>query len=555
VITAGADVNRGDWIERLPATPDVWGTLPESVPLLDNHHNGSVRDVIGSAGAFRFEGGKMLATLRITDSAVAEQVKRGAPLKLSMGYRHLKRQRTVENGKRIENVTSARLGEVSLVIHPADQAAQFRSDHPLPTEQQTEAQQTRAAIREVARTAGLPATWADEQIDTEATVEVARSAAFEAMAERSRQRQLGIRAAVGFSNEDPAVVTRRMAEALAADAAGVPVTDDGANQYRGLGFRGLARLAVEGMPGARFMSDATMIDAAFTRNGGSHSVTDFPTALLGTGNRIVAHAYGEAASPIESNLVTYGTASDFRPVTEVQLGGLPNLQPLSENGEIQAVSTAEESTSWKLGTYAGRIDVSRKMLVNDDLGLFGRISAELGRVARRTETAAIVALLVSNPTMADGKALFHADHGNLKTPGNVVAADLAEAIRAVQAQRGLGGEIIGLRPAYLLVSPENEFEARKVLATINPATVDDVNPLSGVLEMLVEPRLTGNDWHVFAKPSQAPVLKVAHLAGQRGPVVQQQERWNGLGTSFRVFTDFGTTAVDWRGAYRNNGGS
>lgn len=36
-------------------------------------------------------------------------------------------------------------------------------------------------------------------------------------------------------------------------------------------------------------------------------------------------------------------------------------------------------------------------------------------------------------------------------------------------------------------------------------------------------------------------------------MVQQQERWSGLGTSFRVYTDFGVTAVDHRGAYKNTG--
>ena len=69
----------------------------------------------------------------------------------------------------------------------------------------------------------------------------------------------------------------------------------------------------------------------------------------------------------------------------------------------------------------------------------------------------------------------------------------------------------------------------------------------------MEPRLSGNAWYVFGKPSDAPVLKVGHLAGQTGPVVQTQDMWNGLGTSFRVWIDFGVTAVDHRGAYLNAG--
>lgn len=553
IVSAGADVDRGSWIERLPADPAVW-TLPATAPLLDNHRNGSVRDVIGEAAEFRFEGGQLHARLRITDSAIAEQVKRGTPLKVSFGYRHLKRRNTTENGRRVEIVTAARLDEVSLVIHPADPAAQLRSQAVPNTLEQTEAQQTRAAIRDIARRAGLTAEWADAQIDADATVDQAKAAAFDAQA-TTRTAPI-IRASVGPSNDDPAVIAGRMVEAIAAEAAGVPVEDQGANQYRGLSFARMAEVTIADVPGVRFMGEAAILDAAFSRSVGMLNTHDFAAIALGAGNRIVGHAYREAASPIETKLVISGTAPDFRPVTEVTRFGVQNLKPLTENGEIQAVGTLDAATSWKIGTYAGRIDVTRTLLLNDDKGLFGTLAADLGRAARRTETQAIVNLLATGngPTMADGEPLFDAEHGNLAAVGAYIADDsLKAAIVAMQAQRSGGGEIIGIAPAYLVVSPELQFDAAALLATVAATKVADVNALSGALELIVDPRLTGGAWYVFAKPTQAPVLKVAHLAGQSGPVVQQQERWSGLGTSFRVFTDFGVTAVDWRGAYRNPG--
>lgn len=571
VVSAGADVARGDWIERLPADPSVW-SLPESVPLLDNHRSGSVRDVIGTAANFRFEGGQMLATLRITVEAVAEQVERGSLGKLSMGYRHTTTRRSVENGRRVVTVTAARLSEVSLVIHPADQAAQLRNV-PVPTSPKPNAAIT-AFLAELA--APSAESIRAELADHIAEMPEAQRAAAEARlaeipddelmtrfiphpAPRTRAAAPIIRAAVAHSAEDPAVVSRRMVEALAADAAGVPVEDQGANQFRGLSFVRMAELTLDGTPGVRFLSESGILDTAFARSGApSLGTADFPLIALGAGTRIVMHAYQEAASPIEQNLVTYGVAPDFRPMQEIQRGGIGNLKPLSEHGEIQSVSTVEAGTSWQVGTYGGKLDVTRKLLINDDKALFGTIASDMGQAARRTETQAIVDLLLSNsgngPLLADGKSLFHADHANKPGSGAALTdVTLGNAIVAVQSQRGLGGEIIGLQPAFLVVSPALQFAAAKLLASITPATVADVNPLAGKLELIVDPRLAGAAWYVFARPSQAPVLKVGRLAGQSGPVVQQQERWDGLGTSFRVFTDFGVTAVDFRGAYRNQG--
>lgn len=568
IVSTGIDVARSGYVERLDLSGADLSQLVGG-PVLDAHRTASTRDQLGvvEAAELRPEGLWVRLRFRSNDAAAAvlADIGDGTLRGLSVGYAVAEwRESRASGGRRVRTAVRWIPAEVSLVPVPADPGAHFRTGAPYmdpeelddTTEAPDQARATRAAenraIRAIAETAGLTRAWSDARIDEGCSTDDARRAAFEAMRARSAEtRTRTTRAAVGFDNADPAVVARRMAEAIAADAAGVPVTDAGATQFRGLGFRALARMTVEG--GNR-MADAAVVDAAFTRAAGAHSVSDFPAALEGAGARIVMHAYGEAASAIEANLVTYGTAPDFRPVTEVGLGGFPNLQPLAENGEIKAVTTAEASTSWSLGTYAARFDVSRNMLVNDDLGLFGRVGAELGRAARRTETAAIVALLAANPVLADGAALFHADHGNLAGSGAAIAeAPLVAGLQAVQAQRGIGGEVIGLRASWLVVAPAAEIAARKLLAAVTATKAADVNPLSGLVELLVEPRLTGTAWYLFAKPSAAPVLKVGHLAGQSGPMVQSQDRWSGLGTSYRVWTDFGVTAVDHRGGYKNAG--
>ena len=53
------------------------------------------------------------------------------------------------------------------------------------------------------------------------------------------------------------------------------------------------------------------------------------------------------------------------------------------------------------------------MLINDDISAFTDISARLGRAAADFEADFLASKLTANPKMSDGKAVFHADHGNL----------------------------------------------------------------------------------------------------------------------------------------------
>jgi hypothetical protein len=91
------------------------------------------------------------------------------------------------------------------------------------------------------------------------------------------------------------------------------------------------------------------------------------------------------------------------------------------------------------------------------------------------------------------------------------------------------------------------------LAELAATTVDNQNPFSGKLTLLVEPRLTRDDWYVFADPAVLPVLEYAYLSSAPGPQLTSRDGWEVLGREFRIVLDFGCGAVDWRGAYRNAG--
>lgn len=564
VLTTGAPVQRGSHIEVLAIGRENVEFGPR-IPLLDSHRQTSIADIKGSVSNVRFEPGAVVATLNVSDPAALAAIARGDVTGVSVGYRVKKwsEGRDAKSGKRVRTATLFEIVEASLVAVPADVMAIMRSANMEeevidtgmaeivsdPPENATRAE-TNAHIRSAVSYARLPATFADGLIDRESTVEEARSAVFSEMQRRSVNVST-IR--VGPSGDDPAVVTDRMAEALACRATGA-APSEGARAYMSLAMSDMARLSLQrsGATGIAMLGRDELLTRAM------HTTTDFPNLLTSTGNRILMPAYQAAESPLK-RLARQRSADDFRPISLVKLGEFGKLQKVTETGEIKALSTGEATEGLQLETFGGIFSLSRKAIVNDDLGAFARWAAMMGTAAAETEADQLVALLTVSsgfgPIMGDGKRLFHVDHGNLAAEAAAPDVDTLSAARlALRRQTGLDGvSPISATPKFFLVPPELETLGEKLLADLAATTVDSQNPFSGKLTLLVEPRLTRDDWYVFADPAVLPVLEYAYLSSAPGPQLTSRDGWEVLGREFRVVLDFGCGAVDWRGAYRNAG--
>lgn len=191
------------------------------------------------------------------------------------------------------------------------------------------------------------------------------------------------------------------------------------------------------------------------------------------------------------------------------------------------------------------------MMCIDDVHLLGDLTAAFGRAAAQTEADILVDLVTSNPKMADGDPVFDADRGNIGTPGPLSITTLSAARLAMRKRTGRdGANFINVTPKYLVMSPELETTAEQLLAQIAAATVDTVNPWTGKLTPLVDPRLPEGTFYLFADPAVAPALQYAYLAGAEGVQVQRREMWDQLGVGYRAWLDFGAGWLDWRGVQR-----
>ena len=194
------------------------------------------------------------------------------------------------------------------------------------------------------------------------------------------------------------------------------------------------------------------------------------------------------------------------------------------------------------------------MIINDDLGAFSDISSRFGAGAASFEATQLVALLEANGVMGDGQPLFHASHGNLAASGGALAEDTLSAARvAMRKQTGLSGDLIDVTPQFLIVPPDLETTAEKLLSTVQATRAEDVNPFTR-LTLIVEPRLSSaTRWFVAASPTTIDGLEYAYLEGAPGPQIETRQGFDVDGLEIKVRLDFGAGFVDWRGFYRNDG--
>jgi hypothetical protein len=356
-----------------------------------------------------------------------------------------------------------------------------------------------------------------------------------------------------------AVVQSVLARAGLRDGKGEAIRVDASNPFRGHKLLDIARASLDraGIKTAG-MSQMDVVAAAFTQSG-----SDFPILLESTMHKALQAAYGVAALTWNRFCAT-GSVSDFRAHNRYRVGSLSNLDAVSELGEFKSKTIPDgEKSSITAGTKGNIINLSRHAVINDDLGSFIGLSASLGRAAARTIESDVYAMLALNsgmgPTMSDGKALFHVDHGNIASDG-VWSVDVIESMRTKMAmQMDVGGnDYLDLRPAIVLCSIANGGDLRVINESqYDPDTANKLqkpNKVRGLFRDVVDtPRLAAGRGYAFADPSEAPVLEVAFLDGAQDPYLEVQDGFDVDGARYKVRLDFGTAAIDYRGAVTAKG--
>ncbi len=304
----------------------------------------------------------------------------------------------------------------------------------------------------------------------------------------------------------------------------------------------------------------SMVGMAFTVKAagpGYHSTSDFGNVLSTAAYRSVMRGYEEAEEtfPIWTGK---GTASDFRPVSRVDMGLFPSLDKVEEGAEYKYATIGDTGTLVQVATYGKMFAITRQAIINDDLGFFDRVPRRMGRAAKRTIGNLVYAVINGNPTMQDGVALFNAAHGNLAASGAVPSVTtLGAAMTAMAVQKDDAGIAtgVGVVPKFILANPALMISTRTILASqwIPGDAAQVPNPVQNLATLVTDSRLNAAPWYLAGDPNQVDTVEVTYLDGVEEPFLDQKEGWSVDGSEFKVRMDAGVKALHWRGLYKNAG--
>ncbi|WP_224795842.1 prohead protease/major capsid protein fusion protein [Pseudomonas fluorescens] len=338
--------------------------------------------------------------------------------------------------------------------------------------------------------------------------------------------------------------------------------EDAGREFRGMRLVDMAREFVEMAGGnARGMTPQELARAALgcdrqaVRAAGMHSTSDFPLLLGSTVNRTLRDAYANAPQTWRP-LGRQTTVPDFRAVTRAALGDISALEAVKEHGEYKYGTLSEDGAPIKVAKFGKIIALTWETIVNDDLGALTRIPAALGNAAAATESNVVWALLLGNPNFADGVPFYDASHGNVAGSGGAInTTTLAAARAAMRKQKSKAGEFLNLSPEFLVVGPDKELEAFQFTSSVYvPAKNADINDVRNAsLTVIVDARITGNQWYLFAAPGSIDTFEYAYLEGEQGVFTETREGFEVDGMEIKARLVFGAGWIDYRGAYKNPG--
>lgn len=331
--------------------------------------------------------------------------------------------------------------------------------------------------------------------------------------------------------------------------------DDNARQYRGMSLIEIGKdLLTEHGVNVRGLDKTAVSEMLFGHR--AHTTSDFPLLLENVANKMLLGDYQFDAEfwPL---IARQTTVSDFREKGFYRVESANGMKEVAEGGEIKYTTLSEGKESIRIKSFGEGIKFTRQALINDDLSAFSLIPQRFIKDWDELRGQMVWDLIVKNVKLSDGKALYSTDHNNLITGANSALSEegLAAAMVKFKRQTGLDGKRpIRVIPKYLIVPPELEVTAKKLVTAITASNTKDVNVFTNAFSIIVEQRLTSaTEWYLMAAPAALPCFYYAYLDGSEALRVKTTEDFDTDSVKYAVRGEFGVAAVDFRGTVKSAG--
>lgn len=409
------------------------------------------------------------------------------------------------------------------------------------TQRGIEAERTRTTeIRTLVSSVGLDNEVAEDFIKRGVTIEDSRKLVLERLAKKDEETPIRSNVRITQDERDTRAAALENALSHRANPGAVQLSDAG-RQFRGLSLLEIAREFIG--PSARGLTKMEVAERAL------HSTSDFTNVLANVANKSLRQGYADTKRSFQP-FCRQVTLPDFKQVQRTALSNGPNLKQVVEGGEYEYGTFTDGKEVYRLFTYGRIVAITREAIINDDLDAFTRTPAKMAAASARLENRMVYDILLQNPVLGDGVALFHADHDNLTNA--LLGIDGWGTMRKLaRLQTDPSGEdALNLELKYLIAPASLEVKALQLQTQLVANDITKVNPYSNRFEIITEAYLDTVDAVSFygaIDPSQGDTIEYAYLEGQTGPYIETREGFTRDGLEIKVRHDFAAKAIDFRG--------
>lgn len=265
----------------------------------------------------------------------------------------------------------------------------------------------------------------------------------------------------------------------------------------------------------------------------SRLASSFPVVIKNAMNKRMVKAwarYGEAGYNWWEKVTTVEHFNNLEDVDWIILGTIGTLPVVAKGAEYTELPTGDNGETSVWYKYGGYVGIYLEDIINDNLRAFLAMPDNVAMGGIRNISEQIANILINNPTLSDGGALFNATaettaggHLNLLTTALGTNYDAWEAQAAAMynhtmhianetGQYGAGKKQaidpkFWMGPRALRGQANNLFIQRQPSVTTNSDWYGTVQPLT-------VPELTdANDWYGAADPTILPGLMLGEIFG------------------------------------------
>lgn len=307
------------------------------------------------------------------------------------------------------------------------------------------------------------------------------------------------------------------------------------------------------------------------------STSDFPTYI----GSFLRHSFNERFTEKSGAWPSYTkplSVEDFEAITSSSFGRFPDIPQHTLNSEYEHLALRElPGGGYQLIEWGAAFGLTRQLILSDHLGKLRDLPTLFAEAMARTISKRAVTILLANPTMWDGIALFHSSHANTGT--TALTADQAGATALIAAVDAIDAQ---LDPEGYLVTNQSDPKVliypRQLRRIVNILLTQETLPIDGTATSLSRPNpvlaenITGveepyltdaTNWYLAVDPTGPKgFLGAVTLNGNTQPFLGLRDPGvrGVLGgddpysfdfdeVEYKIRHDFEFAAVEWRTVY------